>query len=55
MAEIGTGDGIVRAKVRPVTGRHALYLQAEHRVEGWMGQFFEGRRLFELESFVFLK
>ena len=27
----------------------------EHRVEGWMGQFFEGRRLFDLESFVFLK
>ena len=54
-AEIGPGDGVYEARVRAVTGRHALYFVAEHRVEGWMGQFFEGRRLFDLESFVFLK
>ena len=52
---IGTGDGVYRTAVQPVTGRHALYLAAENKIEGWMGQFFENRRLFELESFVFLK
>ena len=52
---VGAGDGVYRAKTAPVTGRHALYLKAEHRVEGWMGQFFEGKPLFELEEFVFLK
>ncbi len=55
MVEIGAGDGVYRGRIGPVTGRHALYLIAEHRVEGWMGQFFEGRRLFDLESFVFIK
>ena len=55
VCEIGTGDGVYRTKVSPVTGRHALYLIAEHKIEGWMNQFFQDRRLFELESFVFLK
>ena len=52
---IGTGDGIYRMKTKPVTGRHALYLTAEQTTEGWMKRFFDGRRLFELESFVFMK
>ena len=55
LCQVGTGDGIYRTKTAPVTGRHALYLVAEHRVEGWMGQFFEGKSLFELEEFVFMK
>lgn len=55
VCEIGTGDGVYRAKTKPVTGRHAVYFVAEHVVPGWMGQFFEGRRLFELEEFAFLK
>ena len=42
-------------KTAPVTGRHALYLIAENRTKGWTGQFFRDRRLFELQSFVFLK
>ena len=53
--DIGIGDGIYRMKTNPVTGRHALYLIAEQKTEGWMKRFFEGRRLFELESFVFMK
>ena len=52
---IGTGDGVYRMKTAPVTGRHALYLTAEQTTEGWMRRFFDGRRLFELESFVFMK
>lgn len=54
-AEIGPGDGIYEARVKPVTGRHALYLIADHPMDSWRRQFFEGRRLFDLESFVFLK
>ena len=53
--EIGTGDGVYRMKTLPVTGRRALYLIAENPAEGWTGQFFRDRRLFELESFVFMK
>ena len=52
---LGTGDGVYKMKTAPVTGRHALYLLAENRAEGWTGQFFRDRRLFELQSFVFLK
>ena len=55
VCELGTGDGVYRTKTRLVTGRHALYLKADHKVEGWMGAFFEGKRLFELEEFVFMK
>ncbi len=55
VCEIGTGDGICRVKTAPVTGRHALYLIAENKVDSWTGQFFTGRKLFELQSFVFLK
>ena len=52
---LGTGDGVYKMKTTPVTGRHALYFIAENRTEGWTGQFFRDRRLFELQSFVFLK
>lgn len=55
VCEIGTGDGIYRVKTAPVAGRHALYLIAENKVDSWTGQFFTGRKLFELQSFVFLK
>ena len=55
VCDIGTGDGIYRVKTAPVTGLHALYLIAENRVDSWTGQFFTGRKLFELQSFVFLK
>lgn len=53
--EIGTGDGTYRAGVKPVTGRHALYFIAEHGVEGWTAQYFEGKPLMEIEEFVFVK
>lgn len=53
--QIGTGDGVYTAKTAKVIGRHALYFVAEQGVEGWTAQYFEGRRLFELEEFVFMK
>ncbi|SDA21618.1 Carbohydrate binding module (family 6) [Ruminococcus sp. YE71] len=57
VAEIGTSDGVYRTKVKNVTGRHAVYLVADDKLdkEDWMTHFFEGRALFELEEFVFMK
>ncbi len=53
--EVGTGDGIVRATVKALTGRHAIYFIPEITTEGWMRDFFQDRKLFEFCSFVFLK
>lgn len=53
--KIGTGDGIYRADLPRITGRHALYLIPEHGVEGWAARYLEGKPLLELEEFVFLK
>lgn len=58
--EIGTcdidmGDGTYTTYVDLVTGRHALYFVIEDTYQGWSKSMFEGRQLFELESFVFNK
>lgn len=53
--EIGPDDGIVRAAVEKVNGRHALYFRVTTDYGGWTGEFFRGRCLFELKEFVFMK
>lgn len=53
--QVGPGDGIVRATVKALTGRHAIFFRPEITTEGWMKDFFADRRLFEMVSFVFLK
>ena len=53
--EIGGADGIYSAKTECVTGRHAIYFVAESRAGGWFKDMFDGRHLFEFESFVFTK
>lgn len=55
VCEIGTGDGVYRTKVDNITGRHSLYFIAEHGVEGWTKGYFDGKQLFELREFVFMK
>lgn len=57
VVDIGTGDGVYRARVRNVTGRHALYFRAElNRPDNdWMSNFFEGRSICDVEEFVFMK
>ena len=57
MVEIGLGDGIYRARVKNVTGRHALYLVAELNQphNEWMSNWFDGRSICDIEEFVFLK
>lgn len=52
---IGHDDGVLNAVVKSATGRHALYFKVTTDYEGWMGEMFRGRNLFELVSFVFLK
>ena len=53
--EIGHGSGAVEAIVRGVTGRHAVFFKVTTRYEGWTATYFEGRQLFELRQFVFMK
>ena len=53
--EIGPGDGVTRAVVKALTGRHSIYLIPEITTETWMRDFFKDRKLFELVSMVFMK
>lgn len=57
VCEIGTNDGVYTARVKSVTGRHAVYFVAEHGYERgcWTTPCFENRSLFELETFQFMK
>lgn len=52
---IGLDERILRTSVKNVTGRHALYFLIEGCAAGWGREMFEGRALFELEEFVFMK
>ena len=57
VVDIGLGDGIYRARVENVTGRHALFFMADLGLPKgtWPSSFFEGRFICELEEFVFMK
>lgn len=51
----GEGDAVLSAKVKALSGRHAIYLKAESGYEGWYAENMKGRELFMLEEFVFVK
>ncbi|MCL2698232.1 MAG: family 43 glycosylhydrolase [Oscillospiraceae bacterium] len=53
--EIGMNDGQYSAAVTSVTGRHAVFFVIKDRFGGWFKEMFDGRNLFELISFVFVK
>jgi len=55
VCEIGLGDGVYGCEVKNVTGRHSVFLVAKGIMGGWFKDRFDGRHLFELESFVFVK
>jgi len=57
VVDIDTRDGVYRARVKNVTGRHALYLVAELNkpYNEWMSNFFDGRSICDVEEFVFMK
>ncbi|MGM9538052.1 MAG: family 43 glycosylhydrolase [Candidatus Onthomonas sp.] len=52
---IGPDDGMVHALVERVTGRRALFFQVTTDYSGWSAPYFQGRCLFELQSFLFQK
>ena len=58
--EIGCGEitpdgGILRVKVRNVTGRHAVFFTFESGRTGWLKESFDNRGLCQVVSFVFCK
>ena len=54
-AEFTENGGIVSAKLPEVNGRHAVFLKAQSAYEGWAADMFNGRDLFVLEEFVFVR
>lgn len=52
---VGMDDGVYSARVKAVTGRHAVYFTVNDNYTGWSRDMFKGRNLFELVSFVFEK
>lgn len=55
LCEIDTYDGIYRATLKAVTGRHSVFFEITHGYTGWFANAFKDRNLFELESFTFMK
>ena len=53
--EIGMDDGMYTAITKHVTGRHAIYFTVKAQFGGWFKEMENGRHLFELEEFVFMK
>ena len=52
---IGHDDSVITEVIEAVTGRHSVFFTFETDYSGWMADYFKGRSLFELESFVFMK
>lgn len=52
-ADFGANGGIVSAKVRPISGRHAVFLRAVQSYSGWAADMFKGRELFRLNKIIF--
>ena len=55
VCEIGPDDGVIRTVVQNVTGRHALFFRVTTEYNGWSGEYFKNRFLFEWKDFVFAK
>jgi hypothetical protein len=55
VCQTDTHDGVYKAKLRPVDGRHSVYFRIEHTCREWSSGMFDQRNLFDLEAFVFTK
>ena len=55
VCDIGMDNGVISCITKAVTGRHAIFFKISTDYTGWMGDYFKGRTLFELKSFVFTK
>ena len=52
---VSLDDGVYQTIVKATTGRHAVFLKITTNYTGWQGEWFQGRQLFELKQFVFMK
>lgn len=52
---VDKNGGVYSCVTKCVTGRHAVFFKVITDYEGWTGSFFEGRNLFELKEFTFMK
>lgn len=52
---VGLDGGVLKTIVKAVTGRHAVFFKVTTNYTGWQGSWFDGRQLFELKQFVFMK
>lgn len=52
---VGTDSGIVSCITKNVTGRHAVFFKVKDVAGGWFKEMFNGRHLFELCEFVFVR
>lgn len=55
VCDIGQNGGMVKAVVKAVTGRHAVYFKISTDYSGWTADYFKERSLFEFSEFVFMK
>ena len=54
--DFGENDSVLAAKLKALTGRHAVFIKAEWGYgESWMADGMKGRHLLELEQLVFVK
>ncbi len=55
VCNIGLDSGVYSARVRALTGRHAIYFEADTTYDDWTAYMFKDKNLFELEEFTFIK
>lgn len=55
VCDIGMDDGVYSSVVQNVTGRHAVFFVVNDSFGGYFSSMFDGRCLFNLKSFVFIK
>ncbi len=53
--EFSEDSSIIGGRVKAVTGRHAVFVEARSGYEGWFAENLKDKRLFDLEEFVFIK
>lgn len=53
--DVGADDGVYSTIVKNVTGRHSIFFVVETSFGGWFKDATNGRHLFELDEFVFMK
>ena len=55
VCEIGLDSGVYSARVKALTGRHAIYFKADTAYDDWTAYMFKDKNLFEIEEFTFMK